>query len=160
MPREGARHGTTVAGLKQIWLNDGDIGGLINDRDSVYEPGPDGEPQLIQDLSPDFEPKSLLNSDRMFVRLITAFRAMNAPDPANVPPLVDDLDLWVTATDLDGNQLPSQLWNATSWRPAARQPLPLQALRAGQSNDFKARTTRSSRSPPAARRRSRLPSSR
>jgi patatin-related protein len=131
-------NGTSVAGLKHIWLNDGDIGGLINDRDSVYEPGPDGTPQLIPDLSPDFEPKSLLNSDRMFVRLITAFGAMNAPDPANVPPLVDDLDLWVTATDLDGNQLPTQLWNATSWERRHANRYHFRRSSQDGSNDFKA----------------------
>ena len=131
-------NGTSVAGLKHIWLNDGDIGGLINDRDSVYEPGPDGTSQLIPDLSPDFEPKSLLNSDRMFVRLITAFGAMNAPDPANVPPLVDDLDLWVTATDLDGNQLPTQLWNATSWERRHANRYHFRRSPQDGSNDFKA----------------------
>ena len=30
-------NGTTLAGLKQLWLNDGDIGVLVNDRRSVYE---------------------------------------------------------------------------------------------------------------------------
>ena len=49
-------NGTTVAGLKKLWLTDGDIAGLVNDRSSVYEPGDDGEPSstLITDLSPDF----------------------------------------------------------------------------------------------------------
>ena len=32
-----------------------------------------------------------------------------------MPPLVDELDLYVTATDLTGNRLATQLWNTTSW---------------------------------------------
>jgi patatin-related protein len=37
---------------------------------------------------------------------------MDAPAGASRPPLVDELDLWVTATDLDGLPLPLQFWNA------------------------------------------------
>jgi patatin-related protein len=110
-------NGTTVAGLKSLWLTDGDIAGLVNDDQSVYEPGPDGSPSTtpITDLHPGFTPVSLLNSDRMFVRLVSALGSMTAPDPDAVPPLVDELDLYVTATDLSGNRLATQLWNTTSW---------------------------------------------
>ena len=47
-------NGTTVAGLKKIWLNDGDIGGLINDRRSVYED--DARQTLVRGLADPFTP--------------------------------------------------------------------------------------------------------
>jgi patatin-related protein len=102
-------NGTSLAGLKRLWLNDGDIGVLVNDRRSAYED--DAMRQLVEGLSADVEAKSLLNADRMLMRLITAFGQMDAPAPDTIPPLVDELDLWVTATDLDGKKLPIQLWN-------------------------------------------------
>jgi patatin-related protein len=102
-------NGSSLEGLRKLWLNDGDIGVLVADRRSAYE---DAAMQtLVDGLQADFEAKSVLNADRMLMRLISAFREMDAPDPQSVPPLVDELDLWVTATDLDGKRLPIQLSN-------------------------------------------------
>lgn len=107
-------NGTTLAGLKNLWLTEGDIGVLVNDRLSTFDSGPGKTQTPVPGLSPDFRPRSLLNSNRMLIRLAAALKAMDAPDPAHVPPLVDELDLWVTATDLGGLELPIQLWNTTT----------------------------------------------
>jgi patatin-related protein len=102
-------NGSSLAGLKNLWQNDGNIGVLVADRRSAYED--DAEQTLVAGLKAPFEAKSVLNADRMLMRLVKAFDDMDAEDPAHVPPLVDELDLWVTATDLDGKQLPIQLAN-------------------------------------------------
>ena len=63
------------------------------------------------------------------MRLVTAFGAMDAPDPENMPPLVDELDLWVTATDLDGKKLRDRSSGTRPLERRLRQPLPLPASR-------------------------------
>ena len=72
-------NGTSLAGLKKVWLNDGDIGVLVADRRSAYED--DAMQTLVEGLADPFDAKSLLNADRMLMRLITAFGEMDAPDP-------------------------------------------------------------------------------
>src|SRR4051812_4514426 len=46
-------NGTTLAGLKRLWLNDGNIGVLVNDRRSAYED--DEMRQLVEGLQADTE---------------------------------------------------------------------------------------------------------
>ena len=88
--------------LKTLWITEGDIGVLINDiqsyRDLKFE---------IHDDENDNkgEPWSLLNSRRMYLRLLEALRGMDVDKPAckeGKSPLVDELDLYVTATDMVG----------------------------------------------------------
>ena len=85
--------------LEKIWLDEGDIDKLLNDRGS----------------EPDFfcskEPKtSLFNSQRMFAKLLEAFKNMEKAAPRdNDAAHVKSLDLFVTTTDLRGLQLPIQL---------------------------------------------------
>ena len=153
-------NGTTVAGLKKLWLTDGDIAGLVNDRSSVYEPGDDG--RAILDA--DHRPLAGLHGDlaaeqRPHVRppRHRASARWTTQDPDNVPPLVDELDLYVTATDLDRQPATrTQLWNTDLVGAQAREPLPLPPRAAGRPvTTSSAATTRSSRSPHAAPRRSR-----
>jgi len=93
-----------MEGLKQLWMNEGDIERLLNDRKSSL-------PELPAKRQPD----SLLNSQRMYAKLLEALHVMDFPndenfdrpsanEPAPPPrvPLVEELDLYVTATDLTG----------------------------------------------------------
>lgn len=84
--------------LKELWITEGDIAGLLNDKQSVK-----GLPLRLQN-----PPQSLLNSQRMYAKLLDAFEGMERP-PANVSPYVDELDLFVTTTDLEGLSLPVRL---------------------------------------------------
>ncbi len=98
--------GTGLQGLKDLWLREGDIKSLVNDEQSAL---PD---EGLPFQSP---PRSLLTGDRMLLRLVDAFEAMNASNGSE--PLVDELDLWVTTTDLEGLELPLQIRNATIREP-------------------------------------------
>ena len=88
--------------LKQLWINEGDIGVLINDKRSVTG-------LQLQNQKP---PQSLLNSRRMYLKLLKSFNDMEALNPSSkVPnsPHVDEIDLYITATDLEGIPLPIRL---------------------------------------------------
>jgi patatin-related protein len=108
---------TSLEVLRDVWLDEGDIGSLVNDEESIRmrdEEGKLGEP--IPDLVYEPPPRSLLNGRRMLLRLVKAMDELNPAAGANATEsrLVDELDLWVTATDLDGLELPIQLANATA----------------------------------------------
>lgn len=82
--------------LKKLWVTEGDIGVLINDQLS-YE-------SLRLDGAEADQPFSLLNSQRMYLKLLEALRGMDTRPaaPAGSSPLADELDLFVTATDIPG----------------------------------------------------------
>jgi patatin-related protein len=95
-----------MAGLTNLWLEEGDLGKLMND------PGSDS-PGLRREQPPE----SLLNSGRMFVRLLDAFDSMDRTDPwssERPSTLAEAVDLFVTTTDLYGFELPIRLANALS----------------------------------------------
>jgi len=99
----------TMNGLKTLWLTEGDLGKLLNDtkaedysRDSGF---------AVQ--KPE---RSLLNSQRMYRKLLEALAQMNEKAPSDEveaekqpSPLVNELDLFVTTTDIEGIPLPIQL---------------------------------------------------
>jgi patatin-related protein len=102
--------------LKKLWITEGDIGVLLNDEES-YEKGELSEDgttfeRLKFTLQDDKgEPWSLLNSRRMYLKLLKALRGMDET-PACAPgqsPLVDELDLFVTAVDMSGRVLQLRL---------------------------------------------------
>ncbi|HLO97089.1 MAG TPA: patatin-like protein, partial [Fimbriimonas sp.] len=85
--------------LAELWVNEGDIGKLLNDK---------GSADASVHLTPETPPQSLLNSVRMQQRLLDAF--LNMESLKNVSPdgqsrLVDHLDLYITATDLKGLEM-------------------------------------------------------
>ncbi len=84
--------------LKDIWVKEGDIGVLINQQDAKYREMP---------------PSSLLSGRRMLDKLVGAITGM-VPSREGPSRLVDELDLWVTATDLEGLEIPIQIANATA----------------------------------------------
>jgi patatin-related protein len=88
--------------LKNLWLNEGDIALLINDKKSVKDLG-----LLNQD-----PPQSLLNSRRMYLKLLESFDEMENQNPSSASfntPYVEELDLFITATDLEGLPVPIRL---------------------------------------------------
>ncbi|MDP1991490.1 MAG: patatin-like protein [Syntrophales bacterium] len=88
-------NGQSIKSLEKVWMDQGDIEVLINDAKSK-----DGREKS------DFEyPRSLLNSERMYVRLLDALNDMDKVAPGKKTqetPFVKELDLYVTATDLQG----------------------------------------------------------
>ncbi|HET9710268.1 MAG TPA: patatin-like protein, partial [Pyrinomonadaceae bacterium] len=91
--------------LKNLWVTEGDIGVLINDAESYSG--------LNFTLTDDTgEPWSLLNSRRMYLALLKALRGMDEEKkaaPEGKSPLVDELDLYVTATDMFGKPIEMRL---------------------------------------------------
>ena len=92
--------------LQELWVTEGDIGILLNDEESY-----DKLKFTLNDDDYPGEPWSLLNSRRIHLRLVQALRKMEVTrkekldDPTcrtGESPLVDELDLFVTATDMQG----------------------------------------------------------
>ena len=93
--------------LQKLWIEEGDIGLLLNDKRS-YTQG------LDIALTPrGRQPKSLLNSDRMYVKLLDAMRQMSGKSNGAVArkSLVDEIDLFVTATDISGSLVSLKLFD-------------------------------------------------
>lgn len=86
-----------IDSLKKLWIKQGDIGLLINDKKSVAD----------NDLDAPTKAKSLLNSDRMFIELVKAFEGMDAEKASE--PLVEEIDLFVPTTDFKGVVVPVRL---------------------------------------------------
>ena len=86
--------------LKRLWINEGDIGVLINDRRSVSGLN-------IANQSP---PQSLLNSQRMYLKLLQSLDGMENTNPSGEDsPFVEEIDLFITTTDIEGMPLPIRL---------------------------------------------------
>jgi patatin-related protein len=87
-----------------MWIEEADIDLLLNDKRSLQGP-----------LNPQDPPKSLLNSQRMYMKLLDALDGMDTPEGATHPvtqerpSLVDTIDLFSTTTDLYGVALPIAL---------------------------------------------------
>lgn len=85
--------------LKQMWIEEGDIGLLLNDGRSVRDlplPAPK-------------QPASLLNSERMYLKLQQAMERMQKVRA----PLVEQLDCAITTTDIEGAVVPLRLFDRT-----------------------------------------------
>jgi patatin-related protein len=94
-------NGQNLDPLKDLWVSEGDIEVLLNDRRSVAG---------FSDLSVQDPPQSLLNGERMYRKLLAAFEGMEDGKPKSSSPLLgDELDLYVTTTDTRGLPLPIQL---------------------------------------------------
>lgn len=86
--------------LKRLWVEEGDIGLLLNDKQSVKK-------EFL--LSLQDPPTSLLNSKRMYLKLLKAFDGMEAAGASDRSPFGNELDLFVTATDIQGVTVPLRL---------------------------------------------------
>ncbi|MFN4116619.1 MAG: patatin-like protein, partial [Inhella sp.] len=102
-------NGQPFAPLQQLWVDEGDIALLLNDARSVQK----------LPLKKPTQPASLLNSDRMYLKLLSAMEDMEkatpafagAPGPAARSPLADEIDLFVTTTDIEGAVVPLRLFD-------------------------------------------------
>ncbi|MDA8481229.1 patatin-like protein [Citrobacter sp. Awk 4] len=89
--------------LKDLWITEGDIRKLINDQQSYKDTN-----ILHQSAA---EPRSLLNSDRMYVKLLEAMEQMTLKKPLVTSPYVEQMDLYVTTTDIRGSKVPIRLFD-------------------------------------------------
>lgn len=87
----------SIEELKKLWLNEGDIAKLINDKKSVRD----------INLSAPKTNKSLLNSRRMFLKLLDAVDGME--EKTERDSLVGEVDLFITVTDFQGVNVPLRL---------------------------------------------------
>jgi patatin-related protein len=88
--------------LKDLWVNEGDIALLLNDKHSV----------MGLHLSNQVPPQSLLNSRRMYYKLLKSLNDMEKYRPSVdnfQSPNVDELDLFITTTDIAGVPVPLRL---------------------------------------------------
>ena len=93
-------NGQEIDQLSQLWIDQGDIWKLINDEESVKDLGG------LKEQKP---PSSLLNGQRMYLKLLEALDGMEAKENRASPPYVEKLDLFVTATDYYGLPVPLRL---------------------------------------------------
>lgn len=79
--------------LKQLWLREGAFEKLLNDKKSIAG----------TELENSAQPRSLLNSRRMYLKLLDALDGMDKAKKADdESPNVEELDLYVTVTDYTG----------------------------------------------------------
>ncbi|MGF1630018.1 MAG: patatin-like protein [Kiloniellaceae bacterium] len=88
--------------LADVWREKADLGTLLNDKGSEPDKYPPRE---------DNRTVSLINSERMYGLLLETLSDMNkdAPKTETGTAFADNLDLFVTATDLAGRDAPIQL---------------------------------------------------
>ncbi len=93
-------NGQSLEALKTLWIEEGDIAKLLNDSGSRKGGVREQEP-----------PQSLLNSQRMYRELLRAFDGMDEAKRHGEKrvPLVDEVDLFITTTDIRGLLVPLQL---------------------------------------------------
>ena len=110
--------------LERLWLDEGDIGRLVADEESTWRYGDDGLPvrgetgaAVVDERLAVGPAASLLNARRLLAQLADALGSL-AAEPDETEPcrsrLVDELDLWVTATDLGGRTVQLPLANGSA----------------------------------------------
>jgi patatin-related protein len=117
-------NGQDINQLKDLWISEGDIEKLINDSESAT----DG-------LRSPSIPPSLLNGQRMYRKLWEAFEGMDRQGTA--APLVEEVDLFVTATDLEGLTVPLQLSDMVVQERRHRNVFHFRLAEDARENDFK-----------------------
>lgn len=120
--------------LKRLWLQEGDIGLLLNDTGSLADLPPS---LALRGLG---KPASLLNSQRMYYKLLQALTEMDRGRAAAAQsPHIDELDLYITATDIDGALVPLRLADNIAYERRHRNVFHLRYAApdtAGPQNDF------------------------
>ena len=136
----------TMEGLKQLWVREGDLAKLLNDSLSIGDLKEAGftlqRPQ-----------QSLLNSQRMYRKLLEALANMDEGaaqssvygqgEPEFASPLVSELDLFTTTTDIEGIPLPIALSDTVVFERRYKNVFHFRYARATKDlkmrNDFAAR---------------------
>ena len=97
-------NGEQFSPLAQMWVQEGDIGKLLHDSQSY------NDLEGVDDAS--MCPKSLLNSNRMYCRLFDALEGMKPiNNDGQRKPVVEEMDLFVTTTDIEGSPVPLRLFD-------------------------------------------------
>lgn len=97
--------GRSMAPLEALWVREADLDLLLNDKGSQTEPW----------LRQAGAPQGLLNGGRMYIKLVEAFNAIDeAPVCAGGAALADEIDLFVTTTDIRGAEAPIELANTVA----------------------------------------------
>jgi patatin-related protein len=115
--------------LKQLWINEGDLGLLLNDPGSLK-----GIELEAQD-----PPQSLLNSRRMYFKLLRALDDMERDKPSiagTESPYAKELDLYITATDIEGVPVPLKLADKIVYERRHRNVFHFEWQESEQINDF------------------------
>lgn len=98
--------GQDLGALKRLWCQEGDFLKLLNDEHSILDGT--GKTKRNLGLSRQSPPRSLLNSERMCLKLLRAFEQID--DEVTIgDPMVDEVDLFVTITDFWGIPVPIRL---------------------------------------------------
>ena len=80
--------------LARLWVDNGDIAALLNDADAY---------KALGGLPRERPTESLLSGSYMLFHLLDALGGVSATNPKPAPsPYADQIDLWVTSTDLSG----------------------------------------------------------
>jgi patatin-related protein len=91
-----------MGALRDLWVQEGDVAKLLNDKGSYADD--------LAHMARQDPPASLLNSRRLYCKLLGALNEMDeSGEGAPETPFVDELDLYVTTTDIDGLVVPIQL---------------------------------------------------
>jgi patatin-related protein len=117
---------SNIDALQNLWFDEGGIEKLLNDKKS-YE-GVGRQPP---------ETDSLLNSRRMYKKLLDAFDAVDGAARAAVAtsPLAEEIDLFATTTDIEGVPVPIQLLDNVVFERRHRNVFHLR-FRDQEVNDF------------------------
>jgi patatin-related protein len=122
-------NGQAFSPLKKLWIQEGNIENLLND-DASY--------QGLEYARSDSPPRSLLNSDRMYIKLLDAFQNMSTtvqPIGNGESALVDEIDLYVTTTDIRGSVVPLRLFDEVVYEKRFKQVYHFQyAAAAGEAS--------------------------
>jgi patatin-related protein len=109
--------------LQNLWVEEGALELLLNDKrtaDKTEIPNPD-------------PPRSLLCSDRMYIKLLYALQQMRAAGKAGQP-YIKELDLFVTTTDISGRVVPLRLADRLVWERKYREDFQF-SFKAQESGD-------------------------
>ena len=88
--------------LKNLWVDEGDINVLLNDKKSQKDT------KLARRKKAHRSPASILNGYRMYEKLEESFNIMDERKGAS---MVDELDLFIPTTDLQGNVMSIRMAN-------------------------------------------------
>jgi patatin-related protein len=91
--------------LQSLWINEGALENLLNDRKTLKS----------TKLPVSGQPKSLLCSDRMYIKLLEALGTMKAETAPHGQPLSQEIDLFATTTDINGRVIPLRLADMLVW---------------------------------------------
>jgi patatin-related protein len=97
--------------LQSLWINEGAIENLLNDDRT----------RSGAKLPTQGDPKSLLCSDRMYMKLLEALRTMRTDNGAVGQPLCRQIDLFATTTDINGRVIPLRLADMLVWERRYKQ---------------------------------------